>query len=596
MGTFRDIWNLVVTGDTSDVDRKLGALGKTAESTGATADTSIRGRMGSALGDVAQKIPGVSGLMDKFGVSSSQAGALMGTAVAAGAASAGLAVEKFVVTSVQEFQNQAQEVLHFKEVTGLAADEASRFVAVADDFGVSGDDLSAAMGKLDKAAGTTPQKLEALGIQLGKNKDGAYDAQQTFLNVVQAFNATDDASKKAEIGATAFGRGWQSVVKLLDVGADKLKTSFAGVKDFQLFNEKDLKKSEDYRHAMDDLGDAVHGLERQVGEALVPAISKAAGEFTHMIEEINKAGGPIGDVIGKFGSLGDYLHALTNPGQLAIDKFHDLTNAVGDFFGSGDDNGNLVKSIDAFYHKQDEATRAQDDAAAASHEAALAVAAHKRELDKMVEAGIMYGQTNAGITQALNDQREAAAKATDQLARYREEVQHLANEQLGLQGATYNTMDAIDAYTAKAKDGNSTLRDLAESSISVQQSFRGLAEKAVQAAAAQAEMNGSTLTASGAIDAQVAALQVLFKNLASDSPLRKALDEYILSLYKIPGVITTNVDLTGTDWNIVKGREGNTSIGGQTSGAVGYSTPAAVVGAIKTYESSNGTSWRTGPQ
>lgn len=597
MATFRDIWNLVVTGDTSDVERKVKGLGQTAETTGATVDTTFRGRMSASLGNFAEKIPGVSGLMEKFGVTSSQAGAVLGTAVAGGAAAAGAAVEKFLVSSVNQFQTQAQEVLHFKEVTGLAATEASKFVAVADDFGVSAQDLSTEIGRLNKVAEVSPGKLTELGIQIAKNKDGAYDAQQTFLNVVDAFNSTDDAAKRAAIGSAAFGKNWQSMVNLLDQGSGKIKESFASVDSFQLFNDADLAKSEAYRHAMDDLGDALRGVERSIGEALIPVLVEAAQKAVDFASSADKTLKPLGGIKGTAekaaegitGFVGSMLNGL-NP----IYQYHKAMSDVKDIYGTFSGEAEKAKRLQAeFYQVQDAATVSANAAAVASHEAELATRAHKREMDKIVDTGIMYGQTNAGITQALNDQRDAAAKATDALARYREEVQHLANEQLGLQGATYNTLDAIDAYTAKTVDGTASLRDLAESSISVQQSFRGLAEKAVQAAAAQAEMNGSTLTASGAIDAQVSALQVLFKSLASDSPLRKALDEYILSLYKIPGVITTNVDLTGTDWNIVKGREGNTSIGGQTNG---YSTPAAVVGAIKTYESSNGTSWRTGPQ
>ena len=87
--------------------------------------------MQTSLGNFAQKIPGVSGLMEKFGVTSSQAGAVMGTAIAGGAAIAGEKVVEFAKHSVEAFQNQAQAVLHFKEVTALASEEASRFVAVA---------------------------------------------------------------------------------------------------------------------------------------------------------------------------------------------------------------------------------------------------------------------------------------------------------------------------------------------------------------------------------------------------------------------------------------------------------------------------------
>lgn len=589
MAIFRDIWNLLVTGDTSDAEGKVKRLAKTAEETGATVETTFRGRMSASLGNFAEKIPGVSGLMEKFGVTSQQAGAVLGTAVATGAALAGEKVAEFAKHAVDEFEKQSQEVLHFKEVTGLAADESSRFVAVAGDYAVSAEDLSAAIGKMDKAAGATPEKLRALGIEIAKTASGGYDAQQTFLNVVRAFNSTDDASKKAQIGAAAFGRGWQSVVKLLDVGADQIQTSFGKVKDFQIFSDADLKKSEDYRHAMDDLNDAVKGFEREVGQALVPALAKGAKELTHMIEEADKLGKVAGGVFHAVGSdAGDFFKVLTNPGGLALDRVKDLGGAISDFFGGGDDGKKLAKGFDNVANSSDKTTISilRDAAALATHQEAL---------DKATDSAKIYMENNQGLRDALDKQRDAFDKATKATQDFRQAQNDLRNDQLGLQGAIYSSQDAIDTYRAKTIDGTSSIRDQEKANIDVQKSFDDVAQKAIDAAAQQAALHGATLTANGAIGAQLDALRKVADALGpEDGKVRAELDLYMLALFNIPGQIVTNVDLTGTGLEVL-GR----AISGsrrEGSGAQGYSTPAEVVGAVKAYESSNGTSWRTGPQ
>lgn len=568
---FKDIWNLVVTGDTSDVKGKLSGLGKTAEETGATVETSFRGRMGGALSNFAQKIPGVSGLMDKFGVSSSQAGALLGTAVAAGAAGAGLAVEKFVAASVTEFQTQAQAVLHFKEVTGLLADEASRFVAVADDYEVSAEDLSGAIGKLDKTAGTTPDNLKKLGVEIAHNKDGAYDAQQTFLNVVDAYNSTDDASTRAAIAQGAFGKQWQGLVKLLDVGSGQIRTSLDGVKDYQLFSDADLKKSEDYRHSLDDLNDAVKGIERAVGEALVPALAEAARFLTDTAESADKTLSPLGGLAGT-------MEKAATAAKIATWPIKEMFNVVGegkavarvfkgaweDVFGDGGDGGRLRKSIDAAATAAEHMGRSGDISASAARGAAIAAAAHRREVEASISPYREFAQGMAIATDAINAQRAAADKARQSLSDLRDQAKGLVDDQLGLEGAIYSAMDAIDAYTEKTKDHTASLRDVAEAGLDAEKSFKAVSDQALITAESQATLNGTTLTAGGAVDAQVLALRDLEATLDPKSPLRRFIDEYIGVLYTIPGHLTTQIDVNGKD----------------------------IVSAISQYEIRNGSGWR----
>lgn len=597
MATFRDIWNLIITGDTSDVDKKVKELGKTAESTGATAETSFRNRMGTALSNFAEKIPGVSGLMDKFGISGANAGALVGTAVAGGALAAGVAVEKFVNVSIEEFQKQAQEVLHFKEVTGLAATEASRFVAVAGDYAVSAEDLSAAIGKMDKAAGATPEKLKALGIEIGKTSSGGYDAQQTFLNVVDAFNATDDASRKAEIGAAAFGKGWQSVVKLLDVGSAQIQTSFGKVQDFQLFSDADLKKSEDYRHAMDDLNDAIKGFEREVGQALLPVITRAVHELKNLAEHADTVAKPFGGLPGVFekaatgiGWVISGLNHYFNPVQHAIDLTHGFKSAWDAVFGGGGDDGaKLSKGFDNVGNAANTQTEAILRAAAA-------VDAHKLAMDQAADSAKIYMQTNQGLRDALDQQRTAQEKLTQATDDYRRAANDLRNSQLGLEGSIYSARDAMDAYAGKVADSTSTLRDQDKANLAVKLSLADVEQKALDAATQQAALHGATLTANGAIAAQLSALQLLYSD-GMLPELRKEIDEYALALYNIPGQIVTNVDLTGNGLDVLGRAIGGTRPEGTGAGGAGGTlNGSAIVSSIKSYEASNGTAWRSGPQ
>jgi hypothetical protein len=305
----------------SEVEAPLKRLGTSAQQAGADVDKGLRTATSSGtlrkLGDDAETagnrinqgllkgvsggvtqlrgaLPGVGGALDALGASAGS----MSELVATGLAGAGAAFVAFGVKSVASFQESAQEVLHFKEVTGTTADEASRLVAVADDMGVSADDLSRSFGFLARSIATSPQKLEQLGVAIAHTNDGGVDLQNTFVNVIRALDGIQDPTTRAQVAQQAFGRSWQGIVKLIDEGASNIQDALASVPEFQRFNDADLKSSEDFRHSLDDLGDAVTGLERSLGEGLIPVLTDGAKQLTAITEAAIQAA----DVIGNFRS------------------------------------------------------------------------------------------------------------------------------------------------------------------------------------------------------------------------------------------------------------------------------------------------------
>lgn len=256
------------------IDSKLNAQGLEAAKTG--------------VGNLTSKLGPADSLLQKLGITGEvTSGQLAGLAAGAGAAAiAGIAT--LAAQGVQKFQALAGEVLKFQQVSGTSAETASRFVAVMDDYQVSADQGAMAISRLGKTIAQTPESLTQLGVSIERSSNGAVDMEQTFLNVVNAFNSTNDASQKAAIGTAAFGRNWQELANLLSQGSGQLREAFANVSDGQIISEDELRKSEEYRLAMDHLGDAVRDLEMSLGRTLVPALTVVADKTAGAIEKADQ--------------------------------------------------------------------------------------------------------------------------------------------------------------------------------------------------------------------------------------------------------------------------------------------------------------------
>jgi hypothetical protein len=304
----REVFELIINADGSSAQNTFSNLAGNVKKEFGDLET----KSGGFINNIVSKSPTASAALDKIGVSGQQAGSLIEKAIPLAAVAGGAAIGAFAVKAVADYQNLAQSVLKYQQIAGGTAEEASRWVQTADDFGVSVESLSSSMGKFEKTVGSTPQALEKFGVTIARTTSGAVDLQGTFFNVIDAYNSTDDATQKASIAQAAFGKQWQGLVKLLDAGADNIREDFKSINSQQILHQGDLKASEDFRVALDNLGDAVQGLEIELVRGVVPALASAASGFAKMIKTVDDAGTSVQN----FG-----------------DKNRDMLGPIGHFFG-----------------------------------------------------------------------------------------------------------------------------------------------------------------------------------------------------------------------------------------------------------------------
>jgi hypothetical protein len=225
-----------------------------------------------AFGDFKTSVANAEGGLGKFKAGSKSIMDSVGANAAGFAVAGGIAFAKFAADGVKAYQDLALGAEKFATSTGLAIEDASRYIEAAGDIGVPIDAVEGAIGRLNKTIGADPDKVRELGVDLVYLKDGSLDVNATFLNTIERIKGIKDPAEKAKVAAQLLGKGWQSMSTLIEMGADDLKRSLDDVSDAKVITPEELKKAKELRDVIDSLKGKVEDLSLSIGTSLVPAL------------------------------------------------------------------------------------------------------------------------------------------------------------------------------------------------------------------------------------------------------------------------------------------------------------------------------------
>ena len=257
-----------------------------------------------AFGDFKTAVNNAEGGMGKFKAGSKVAfdavKANAGTLAVAGAVAFGT----FAKTAITAFQDVALEAGKFADATGLAVEDASRYLEVAGDLSIPVDAVEGAIGRLNKTIGADPDKVRNLGVDLVYLNDGSLDVNATFLNTIDRLKKIKDPAEKARVAAQLLGKGWQSMAELIEMGADDLKASLDSVSGAQVISDEELAKAKEYRETVQELGDLWNAFVTGAGGAFVEIandLKELTGSWEGFGNQLKE--GPAGRLIAEIGGL-----------------------------------------------------------------------------------------------------------------------------------------------------------------------------------------------------------------------------------------------------------------------------------------------------
>jgi len=235
-------------------------------------DTGIKNAK-AAFNDFKSAVSNAEGGMGKFKAGSKVAldavKANAGTLALAG----GAALATFATKAITAFQDLALGAGKFADATGLAVEDASRYMEVAGDLSIPVDAVESAIGRLNKTIGMDPDKVRDLGVDLVYLNSGALDVNATFLKTIERIKGIKDPAEKARVATQLLGKGWQSMAELINLGSEELRKSLDSVSSAQVISDEELAKAKEYRDTIDELGDLWNGFVISAGGVFVDTVN-----------------------------------------------------------------------------------------------------------------------------------------------------------------------------------------------------------------------------------------------------------------------------------------------------------------------------------
>jgi len=200
-----------------------------------------------AVDDMSRPVNKAGGSLSTLKSSLASAGIALGAITAAG-----FAAMKMWNTTVGAVTSYNKAILDSSKATGTSTQQMSRIVQVADDFGISMDEVTRA-------------------LQLA-TKNGFAPSVENLAALADRLNAIKDPTVRAAEAAKLLGRNWAVLDPMLQVGGNRFRDMAGQVQSGLVVTKAAAAATEEYRLRVDALNDEIEALKMAGGNILVRII------------------------------------------------------------------------------------------------------------------------------------------------------------------------------------------------------------------------------------------------------------------------------------------------------------------------------------
>lgn len=341
----------------------------------------------------------------------------------------GAALVGFALKGAAAFTDTAKAAIDLSTATGLSVEQASRWIAVGDDFEVSAEALQTGLGKIAKTMDDT--KWAEYGIATRDAGGEARSVNDILLDSFDKLSSVTNATERARIGQELFGKGYQSLTPILGQTRAEYEKMLSTQSAGQVITTAEAEKAEKLRLAQDALGDALKDLSMALGQVVAagaPVINVLAEMGEGFAKVISIATGS--DAKSMSGPVEEFHDAIKNLGNSdedvakLLNAFTELKTATGDARSSMDKTGRVIDTFFGELADNGEMSRQQIDnvkgafaalGAESPGDLEAVVAVMQRFVDSAAggNEGAQEWIDKWGITQGVLDGlRESVAKTT----------------------------------------------------------------------------------------------------------------------------------------------------------------------------------------
>lgn len=159
----------------------------------------------------------------------------------------------------------AMEVKNLKAITGESAEETSRVLQVMDDFEVKTAELTAAQKKLSE---------QGLSLSI-----------ETLAKLSDQYRSLNSGAEKTQFLVDNFGKSGLKLASAMEAGGDAIREMSAATSDSLILSEQAVRDAEEYRLALDALSDAWQGYQMEVGQKIIPELTRILNDYTNNHEK-----------------------------------------------------------------------------------------------------------------------------------------------------------------------------------------------------------------------------------------------------------------------------------------------------------------------
>lgn len=419
----------------------------------------VTGNATSAIKSFRTEVAAAQGVAGKLKAGWKSASASISANAGVLAATAGTALVTFGIKAVHAFESTAKAAVDLGKATGLSTEQASRWIAVADDYEVSASALASALGKMGKNLDAAA--MEKYGIVTRDAAGNARDSNEIFLDVLETLNNTAPA-ERAKVGADLLGRGWGAIAPILGKTRAEYEKMLGQVERGQVVTEKEAKKAEKMRLAEDALKDALN-------EATL-AVGGFVAEMAPMIQSVAEGIETLSDLTQEFGLLEKAAQAVdyTNP----VSAIRELKDAATDFTPA-EDMGleDMVRLFRESGVSAEQATPQLEKWIAKNKDAGLTLDDLEKRIWGTVAATKELSPSAFDAAKMADKEATAFRKVSDALIEMQKILGQLDNEEAALNLADQfdetkrAAEEAFYAVASKAPDAEQKLRDAEQATI-----------------------------------------------------------------------------------------------------------------------------------
>lgn len=275
----------------------------------------------------------IGGAADKLGINlpegaskalNSLNGISAGTAAVAGGfaavAAAIVKTEKALIDMTKEAAEGAKEIETFASITGQSEQQVQQMQYASEKLGVSYDrvrdslkEITNKMQEAENGSADTAAAFDKLKVSLRGQNGELRDAQDVFLDVIDALGNVENQSERDAIAMDLMSESAQELNPMIEAGRETIQQYAQAASDMGLVLEEDeLKALTDVQSAFYDLEQQQKATKNQLAAEFAPYLTSF---YSDMSEATRTFGQTLEDsgIVSAFGSLLEFVGELIDP-------------------------------------------------------------------------------------------------------------------------------------------------------------------------------------------------------------------------------------------------------------------------------------------